>query len=65
MKRNPHRYRVLVQISLYRGPNYLRSLKFRVSPTPQEKGAVDVWFEVFVSRVQETVRTWASEAPGS
>lgn len=54
MKRNPDLYRASVRVSLFRGPNYVRALAFRLPPIPQE-GLVDVWLEAFVARLQAAV----------
>lgn len=60
MRQHPDRYRARVQVMLYRGPVYIRSLAFQAPHIPQE-GLIDAWLEAFVVRLREAVKTWTTE----
>jgi len=55
VKRNPDLYRATVRVTVYRGPNYVQSVAFRVR-IPQE-GVVDVAVEDLVERLRQAVDT--------
>lgn len=53
-------YGVSVQVSLYRGPSYVRSITFRVRPVPQD-GLVDDWLEAFAAKLQVVAASLAAD----